>query len=126
MAAFGCVDFVVRGEADVTFPAFLRCLFAPLSERGGPMTATTSCWSPRPAGTGGLAGLTFRRDGEVVRNPNAPVIEDFDTLPMPAFGLDTEIATFYRVLFYDATKRFIIETTRLVGLRRSLARIFGA
>src|SRR5262249_59730011 len=34
---------------------------------------------------------TFRRGCEVVRNPNAPVIEDLDQVPLPAFDLDAKL-----------------------------------
>ena len=36
-------------------------------------------------------GITFRRDDEVVRNNNAPVVENLDRLPLPAFDLDLRI-----------------------------------
>jgi len=68
MEAFPCVDYIVRGEAEQTFPALLDML-----ARDG---------SPE-----GLAGLTFRRSGSVIRNPAAPVITDLDSLPTPAFHL---------------------------------------
>jgi radical SAM superfamily enzyme YgiQ (UPF0313 family) len=72
MEAFPCVDFVVRGEADRTFPALLERLFA----------GAGAAWEALP-------GITFRRGGAVVRNRNAPVIDDLDALPLPAFDLDT-------------------------------------
>ena len=36
-------------------------------------------------------GITFRRGDEVIRNPNAPVVENLDRLPLPAFDLDLRI-----------------------------------
>jgi radical SAM superfamily enzyme YgiQ (UPF0313 family) len=68
MRDFGFIDFVVRGEAEETFPSLLHSL------AGGPAHD-------------GVSGLTYRRQGEIVRNHNAPVIEDLDALPMPAFHL---------------------------------------
>jgi radical SAM superfamily enzyme YgiQ (UPF0313 family) len=68
---FPCVDVIVRGEADDTFPSLLQLL-------------DTGEWESIP-------GLTFRRDGRVIRNPNAPVVEDMDRLPLPAFDLDLRI-----------------------------------
>ncbi len=38
----------------------------------------------RPESWGEIAGLAFRRDGEVVVNPARPLIEDLDRLPWPA------------------------------------------
>src|SRR5262249_45802898 len=68
MRAFRFIDFVVRGEAEETFPKLLQCL--------------AECRDHDD-----LPGLTYRRAGEIVRNPNASVIEDLDTLPFPAFHL---------------------------------------
>src|SRR3712207_5333972 len=75
LEAFDFVDFVVRGEADRTFPALLDVL------SGVDRTTTLE----------DISGITFRRRGEVVRNPNAAVVQDLDTLPMPAFDLDEDI-----------------------------------
>lgn len=73
MHAFPCVDIIVRGEADDTFPALLHLLYNQLPE-----------WENLP-------GITFRRGDEVIRNPNAPVVENLDRLPLPAFDLDLRI-----------------------------------
>lgn len=68
LAAFPFVDFVLRGEAEITLPLLIGEL-----ECGG-----------RPDRA---AGLTYR-DGSVVRrNGNAPVISDLDSLPSPAYHL---------------------------------------
>lgn len=69
--AFPCIDIIVRGEADETFPSLLR-LFD--SEE----------WQSIP-------GITFRYAGQVIRNPNAPVVENLDRLPLPAFDLDRRL-----------------------------------
>ncbi|HEV2861007.1 MAG TPA: radical SAM protein [Pyrinomonadaceae bacterium] len=69
MKAYPFVDYVLRGEAEVTLPLLLDALW-----RGGD-------------GLERVGGLTYRAGGEVLRNPNAPVIEDLDGLPMPAFHL---------------------------------------
>jgi radical SAM superfamily enzyme YgiQ (UPF0313 family) len=74
MRAFPAIDLVVRGEAEHTLPD----LVAALSERRS---------------LEGIPGLTFRRheDGEIVRNPDAPLILDLDTLPFPAFHLFPDV-----------------------------------
>ena len=72
MQAFPCIDIIVRGEADETFPALLHLLDNQLPE-----------WEKLP-------GITFRHGDEVIRNPNAPVVENLDRLPLPAFDLDLE------------------------------------
>src|SRR6185503_15702356 len=69
--AFLCVDVIVRGEADDTFPSLLRLL-------------ECGAWQTMP-------GITFRRDDHVIRNPNAPVVENMDRLPLPAFDLDLRL-----------------------------------
>jgi radical SAM superfamily enzyme YgiQ (UPF0313 family) len=74
MRAFPCVDFVVRGEADDTFPALLGLLSRPAA--GG--------WE-------GIPGITFRSGDDVIRNPNAPAVRDLDRLPLPAFDVDPKI-----------------------------------
>ena len=73
MHAFPCIDFIVRGEADDTFPGLLHLLDHELPE-----------WKKLP-------GITFRSGDEVIRNPNAPVVENLDRLPLPAFDLDLRI-----------------------------------
>jgi radical SAM superfamily enzyme YgiQ (UPF0313 family) len=68
LAAFPFVDFVLRGEAEVTLPLLVGEL-----EAEGRFDQ--------------VAGLTYR-DGSVVRrNGNAPVILDLDGLPSPAYHL---------------------------------------
>ncbi len=73
MRAFPCIDVIVRGEADDTFPALL------------------SHFQGDDAGWESIPGITFRRGDEVIRNHNAPVVEDLDRLPLPAFDLDSRI-----------------------------------
>jgi radical SAM superfamily enzyme YgiQ (UPF0313 family) len=76
MRAYPFIDLVVRGEAERTLPELMDAL----------------------AGHGSLAGipgLTFRQNGEqdgrIVRNPDASVILDLDSLPFPAFHLFPDI-----------------------------------
>ncbi|OGW37657.1 MAG: magnesium-protoporphyrin IX monomethyl ester oxidative cyclase [Nitrospirae bacterium GWC2_56_14] len=61
-ADHAAVDFIVRGEGEVTLPALLDCL------NGGN--------DPQK-----IDGLAFYRDGKVVATPKAPYIQDLDTLP---------------------------------------------
>jgi len=75
MRAFPCIDFVVRGEADHTFAAVIEILAS-----GDPSIKLEQ-----------FAGLTFRRGSDVIRNGNAPVVEDLDRLPLPAFDLDPDL-----------------------------------
>lgn len=61
------VDFVVLGEGERTFEALIEHL-----DSGG---------GPAP---GHLPGIAFRMDGRPFRTPDAPPIEDLDSLPNPA------------------------------------------
>ena len=54
-------DFALRGECDLTLAEMIRS--------GGPQ---------------GVAGVTYRADGRISRNPDRPWIEDPDSLPFPA------------------------------------------
>jgi hypothetical protein len=67
LLAFPCVDVVVRGEADDTFPRLLQLV------------------ENRDARWESLPGITFRRGDQVIRNPGGSVVEDLDRLPLPAF-----------------------------------------
>ena len=68
LAAFAAIDVIVRGEAEVTFPLLLRTL-----ADGDDLSR--------------IQGITYRHQGKIVRNPNAPAIEDLDSLPLPAYHL---------------------------------------
>src|SRR5262249_19982347 len=72
MRAYPFIDLVVRGEAEQTLPDLLDAL---------------ASHSPLAA----IPGLTFRRDGDIARNPDAPLILDLDSLPFPAFPLFPDI-----------------------------------
>ncbi len=72
VAEFPFVDLVLRGEAEGTILILLEEL-----------------------GTGRnlerVPGLTYRHGSKAIRNPNAPVIEDLDSLPSPAYHLTQEL-----------------------------------
>ncbi|MGZ4840280.1 MAG: radical SAM protein [Candidatus Angelobacter sp.] len=74
MRAFPFIDLVVRGEAEQTLPELVDVLI-----RHGSLAA--------------IPGITFRRneDGEIVRNPDAPLVADLDALPFPAFHLFPDV-----------------------------------
>jgi radical SAM superfamily enzyme YgiQ (UPF0313 family) len=75
MKAFPFIDFVVRGEAEDTFPLLLEALSG----------------TNRSMELEKLPGITFRRSNKIIRNPNAPPILDLDRLPLPAYNLDPNI-----------------------------------
>lgn len=58
-------DAVCLGEADLSFPAFVRHFFAGRVE---PLLNSAGFWVKRP-------------DGEIVKNPPLPLVSDLDSLP---------------------------------------------
>ncbi len=74
MRAFPFIDLVVRGEAEHTLPDLVDAL-------------------TRHSSLAAIPGITFRRteDGEIVRNPAAPLVADLDALPFPAFHLFPDV-----------------------------------
>lgn len=72
LAAFPFIDFVLRGEAEQSLPLFL-------DEWSGSRRYDT------------VPGLTYRSPFGPARNPAAPVIQDLDSLPLPAYHLTGEL-----------------------------------
>jgi radical SAM superfamily enzyme YgiQ (UPF0313 family) len=66
--AYSFIDVVVRGEAEHSLPGLLDALASHSS-------------------LDSVSGITFRRGGEVLRTPDAPLILDLDSIPFPAFHL---------------------------------------
>ena len=73
LEAFPFVNVILRGEAEETLPRVLEALAGNASNLKL------------------IGGITFRDAQGIVRNPNAPVIEDMDGLPLPAFHLYPQI-----------------------------------
>lgn len=65
---FPCVDLIVKGEAELTFVELLVQL-----SRGQKLD--------------GVRGIVFRGTDGVIETPARPLIEELDTLPIPAFEL---------------------------------------
>jgi radical SAM superfamily enzyme YgiQ (UPF0313 family) len=77
------VDYVVVGEGEITFYELLESI------RGG----------NEP---GSVAGILYRRDGQVVETPARPTIADLDQLPLPSWDrIDMEAYEAHR-----STQRF--------------------
>ena len=72
LAAFPFIDLVLRGEAELTLPTLLDEL---TGERRLEI----------------VTGLTYRDNGEIRRNFNAPVIADLDSLPLPAYHMTEDL-----------------------------------
>src|SRR5262249_90387 len=73
LESFPFVDLIIRGEAEETLTRVLDAI------------------SHHATGLENIAGITYRKSQVVLRNPNAPVIEDLDRLPLPAFHLYSHI-----------------------------------
>jgi hypothetical protein len=73
LKAFDFVDFVLRGEADRSFLEFLEAL-------GSPRSSLEK-----------VPGLAFRDGARIVQTPAPPLVEDLDSLPLPAFDLYPQI-----------------------------------
>ena len=65
---YPCVDYILRGEADHTLPAFLTELGSGQRQFSTP-------------------GLTWRTNGHIQRTESTPLISDLNTLPLPAYHL---------------------------------------
>lgn len=61
----GCVDFIVKGEGEVTFPALLEGI-----EKGTDLSS--------------IKGLSYLNKGRIVSTPQPELIQDLDALPLPA------------------------------------------
>ncbi len=61
----GCVDYIVRGEGEFTFPALLDNL-----EKNKDVAS--------------VQGISYLKNGKIERTASAPLIEDLDSLPRPA------------------------------------------
>lgn len=59
------IDYIVRGEGDLSFPALINALSSGEKNENIP-------------------GLSFSRHQKTVHNPGAPLVKDLDTLPFPA------------------------------------------
>jgi anaerobic magnesium-protoporphyrin IX monomethyl ester cyclase len=84
------VDFVVRGEGEITAPELMTCL-----ETGGDLSA--------------VAGIAFREDGAVRTTPARPFVQDLDSL-VPAWDLVD--LSLYRFFPMPGTRLAIMNTSR--------------
>ena len=93
LRSFPALDFVLRGEPELTLRELLDVLEGRSSrdQRVAGMLAQTRLRRP-PAGAGGnplssIAGLAWRDGGEIVINPDRPFISNLDDLPVPLHEL---------------------------------------
>jgi len=93
MRPFPALDFVLRGEPEATLRQLLDTLEGkePSDPRVAKIVRETSLneWMKQEdrAGLGGILGLAWRKDGEIVINPDRPFIPNLDDLPIPLHHL---------------------------------------
>ncbi len=66
LAAFPQLDFIIRGEGEVTLVELVSVL-----KSGSPLSK--------------VKGLSFRQRNKITHNANRPLIQDLDTLPFPGY-----------------------------------------
>lgn len=72
---FDAFDYAVRNEGELTLMELLEVI----EHRGDPSN---------------IAGLTYRRNGEVVVNPPRDYIKDLDSLPFPAYDMIPDMGVY--------------------------------
>jgi anaerobic magnesium-protoporphyrin IX monomethyl ester cyclase len=92
MRPFPALDFILRGEPELTLRELLDRLEdkSPSNPQLTQMLASTSASTLTPASTSTLAsipGLAWRDGREIVINPDRPFIPDLDDLPIPLHEL---------------------------------------
>ncbi len=84
------IDFVIRGEGEVTLVELIRAL------RAGSEVARVS-------------GLSFRHNGEIVHTPERRLIENLDSLPYPAYHLvEQNLQRYHFTMMAGKKKRYLI------------------
>ncbi len=83
------IDAIARGEGEQTLVEVVGAC-----ESGKPFTE--------------IKGLTFRHGGEIVSNPNRPLIQNLDTLPMPGYHFVEENLGTYNFRMMAGDKRYLI------------------
>jgi anaerobic magnesium-protoporphyrin IX monomethyl ester cyclase len=76
LEAYPEIDAIVRGEGEVTFTELIKRRIS-----GQPL--------------GDVAGLTYRGDKGIIKNPDRPQIVDLNTLPFPGYHLVKDIVHLY-------------------------------
>jgi len=95
MEAFPSLDFVLRFEPELTLRELIDALedhespswVRNLLQESDPTCEPTGSVSGGSAGMSTCKGLVWRKDGEVVVNPDRPFIPDLDHLPLPMHHL---------------------------------------
>ncbi|MGI5835865.1 MAG: B12-binding domain-containing radical SAM protein [Chloroflexota bacterium] len=118
MEPFPCLDFIIRGEPEHTFQELVDTLITK-ADRGDGLGGVTSWEDVEPTQEliahrlSSIEGLVWRRDGEIVVNPDRPFIPNLDDLPLPLhrlLPLDR-----YRVPLFDGPYSFVVTSRGCPG-----------
>ena len=63
---FPFIDIIIRGEGEISFSELVKAL----CESGD---------------LGKVTGITYKKDKEIIKNPDCPLIQDLDQLPLPDY-----------------------------------------
>jgi anaerobic magnesium-protoporphyrin IX monomethyl ester cyclase len=89
LSCFPEIDFIVRGEGERTLVELIRSI------RDG-------------SDVGRVNGLSFRKEGGMVRTPPRDLIEDLDSLPYPAYHLVEQNLSKYHFTMMAGKARYLI------------------
>jgi radical SAM superfamily enzyme YgiQ (UPF0313 family) len=117
LKAFPSVDVVVRGEGETILPALLDTLSTKENLRF-------------------LRGISYRSGRNVIRNPDAPLLKDLDSLPLPAFHLYSHLKEFAFLPLeigrgcpfsctFCSTSQFFRRSYRLKSAKRVVQQMMG-
>lgn len=89
LCRFPLLDYVICGEPEVALRELVDAVEGRSHARPAHVHALCQATAPepRPRGLGGVPGLAWRREGEVILNRRAPLIPQLDALPLPAHQL---------------------------------------
>lgn len=97
MRDYPALDYVLRGEPELTFRELIDALEGGEAKRPEWITklleATDAEWRPAPALSNGrpdlasIKGLVWREAGEIRQNADRPFIPDLNSLPIPNYDL---------------------------------------
>lgn len=83
MGDYRFIDYVVRGEGEVTFRELMECLV----EGRGKIE--------------NINGITYRRGNEIIENQDRPMIQDLDIIPFPYCD---EASLENKIIYYEASR----------------------
>jgi radical SAM superfamily enzyme YgiQ (UPF0313 family) len=87
LRAFPALDFVVRGEPEETVKELIGRLEGWKDARMEGQASNPPIFQSSILSLQDVRGIAYRRDGQIIINPDRPFVEDLDTLPIPRHEL---------------------------------------